>query len=133
MTETVETVIARAMVWADEPFEITDLGHELKQASRIIAALDAAGFSIVPKEPPPGLLISMAMRHNHAFLFAPQTVGGVRVGSGVPPEYRENVLSSMRQLHEEVVGTGFWSPGRDAGYVENFDRAMLAAAREPSP
>ena len=131
MREAVE-VMAIAIAVSDgwrAPFNMHDLQFAVyvRRANAALAALDAAGFVVVPKEPTKGKLISMAIRHNHAFLEPSQTINGMRIG-GTPPEYRENVLTSMRQLHEEVVGTGFWSEDRNDGYVESFDRAMLAAA-----
>ena len=97
-------------------------------AQAAISAIEQAGMAVVPVEPPRGLLVSMALRSKHDFLMAPQQLYSFTIG-GTKPEHRENVLSSMRQLHEEVVGTGFWSPDRDAGYVESFDRAMIEAGR----
>lgn len=108
---TVEEIIARAT------------GGDLRDGETIIEALEKSGYVVVPKEPPRGLLISMAIRDNHAFLVTPHTFENGIITSGVNPEHRESVLSSMRQLYEEVVGTGFWSHERDAGYVESFNRA----------
>ena len=70
------------------------------------------GKALVPIEPPPGLLMSMAIRSDH--------------GLGIPGYYDqpllikanygvtharllELALSEMRKIHEEVVGTGFYS------------------------
>jgi hypothetical protein len=75
----------------------------------------------VPMEPSRGLLVSMAIRTDH--------------GLGVPGHYDamnrmlgktdgvthaqrfENTIGRMRQLHEEVVGAGFYRPEREADYV----------------
>lgn len=51
---------------------------------------------VVPVTPPPGLLNSMGMRHRHDFFMLPE-------------EQKDSIRRSMRQLHEEVVGTGFWN------------------------
>ncbi|MDO9416979.1 hypothetical protein [Pararhizobium sp.] len=87
---------------------------------RILSAIEVSaapatrvpdGWQLVPKEPSDALLKSMAVRYDH--------------GLGVPGYYdkpvfgAENVghekrmtatIATMRQLHEEVVGTGFHRP-----------------------
>lgn len=57
---------------------------------------EVAGLARVPVTPPQGLLNSMGMRHRHDFFMLPE-------------EQKESIRRSMSQLHEEVVGTGFWS------------------------
>lgn len=80
---------------------------------------------LLPKVPPPGLLMSMALRSDH--------------GLGCPGYYDqqpfkdspkgnharrlEATISVMRQLYEEVAGYGFYSPDKEAGYVEMYDAA----------
>jgi hypothetical protein len=104
MPDSIEAIIARAL-----------LGRTATAGAKaIIAALDAAGFVVVPKEPTKGLLTSMAIRHDHGFF------------AGYTDDEREAVLRSMRQLHEEVVGTGFYSPEREDDYL-----AVLAARPKP--
>lgn len=69
----------------------------------------------LPKEPPIGLLMSMAIRFDH--------------GLGVPGHYDqfepgshakklEATLRDMRQLYEEVSGFGFYKPEREAEYAK---------------
>lgn len=57
---------------------------------------DFAGLARVPVSPPQGLLNSMGMRYRHDFFMLPE-------------EQKDSIRRSMRQLHEEVVGTGFWN------------------------
>lgn len=49
----------------------------------------------IPVAPPRSLLISMAVRHRHDFWLLDELV-------------QEHILASMRQIHEEVVGVGFY-------------------------
>lgn len=72
----------------------------------------------------------MAIRHDHAFLINPDP--NARWSSGVKPEHREAVLRSMKQLYEEAIGEGFYSPEREDGYVASFDKAQGAAAPIPA-
>lgn len=55
------------------------------------------GIVTIPIEPTDALLASMAMRLDHSFGLMDE-------------ESRKSLMSSMRQLHEEVVGTGFYKP-----------------------
>ncbi len=100
------------------------------------AALDALaaagrlvpeGWVAVPREPTEGLLMSMALRADHALGcsgYYNQFVFGVSGGGHA--RRLEVAISEARKQHEEVVGTGFYKPERDAEY-----RAMLAAAPQP--
>jgi len=78
----------------------------------------AARLRALVNEPPSlGLLMSMAIRSDHG-LGIPGYYDTKPVQFG--PSHKQHVesaLRSMRQLHEEVVGTGFHSPERDAEYV----------------
>jgi hypothetical protein len=72
--------------------------------------------ALVSRTPTDGLLMSMAIRYDH--------------GLGIPGYYDqpmfegithkqrlESTLRIMRQIHEEVVGTGFYNPAREEFYV----------------
>lgn len=83
---------------------------------RLIKIFSDAGFAVVPKEPTPGLLKSMALRYDHG-IFAPH----FDFGQGCPTvEERQRhidvTLTTMKQLHEEVVGTGFYKPDKEDFY-----------------
>lgn len=66
-----------------------------------------------PPNPPQGLLVSMALRYDHAFLipssYSQQTIVTKRV-----------ILTQMRQLYEEVSGNGFWKPENNESYEKMF-------------
>jgi hypothetical protein len=72
-------------------------------------ALEAEGMVIVPKEPAPALLRSMAIRYDHGLGCPGYYDHPPMQRDGVTHERRlEATISTMRQLHEEVVGTGFY-------------------------
>lgn len=83
----------------------------------------------LPAEPPRGLLMSMAMRYDHA-LGAPgfyDQFAQFGLGHGITHAQRlDGTLRTMRQLYEEVSGHGFYSPERDAWYVEQASAAPAA-------
>lgn len=90
-----------------------------KSTTKAIAALDEyhrileeRGYVVVPREATDGLLVSMALRSRHDF--------GL-----ISLDHRRNYLVCMRQLHEEVVGTGFYSKGKETDY-----RAMIEVTQE---
>ncbi len=71
----------------------------------------------VPKEPPEGLLISMAVRYDHG-LGCPGYYDDSPVQLGPTHAQRlESTISTMRQLYEEVAGFGFYKPEKEASYV----------------
>lgn len=86
-------------------------------------------------EPTPGLLMSMAIRHDHG-LGVPGYYDNLRdmwirpgkVADMMPTHAQvlESTLRQMRQLWEEVAGQGFYSPDKEAEYV-----AILEASRRP--
>ena len=79
-------------------------------------ALDAVKEEIMssfplPKEPPPGLLESMATRLRHDFgLDADDTSP---MASGFTEREREILLNDMRKVYEEVSGHGFYKWPKD--------------------
>jgi hypothetical protein len=104
-------------------------------ANEVLEALTAgkpeqSGWKLVPKEPSRGRLISMAVRHNHAFLINPDP-SATWWSSGVKPEHRESILRNMKQLYEEAIGEGFYSPDKEAGYVTSFEKAQGSASPTP--
>ncbi len=92
---------------ADEFLALKDLHQERE------------GMVLVPADPSPGLLMSMAIRYDHGLgcpgyydaSFFAQTNGFTH------QQRLESVLREMRKLHEEVVGSGFYSPEKDASYA----------------
>ena len=71
----------------------------------------------LPKDPPPGLLMSMAIRFDHA-LGCPGYYDHPPAPNGVTHEQRlKATLSTMRQLYEEVAGYGFYEDGKENEYA----------------
>jgi len=60
----------------------------------------------LPKEPPAGLLYSMAMRYRHDF--GMDHDDSSPMAAGFTKAEREATLATMRQLYEEVAGHGFF-------------------------
>lgn len=93
-----------------------------------LKGIEGIGCVIRPKQPTPGLLMSMAIRADHGLaipgyydqpIFGAENIGHAR--------RLEVALTSARQQHEEVIGTGFYSHEREAAYV-----AMTPAPKEPT-
>lgn len=81
-------------------------------ATAALAAIEAAGAVIVPVEATDDLLMSMAVRYDHG-LGVPGYYDQPMIleASKVSHELRlESTMATMRQLHEEVVGKGFYRP-----------------------
>lgn len=70
----------------------------------------AEALTGLPKEPPAGLLESMAtcLRHDFGLDRDPDQT----IGSGFTADERASMLRDMRKLYEEVQGSGFYK-GRD--------------------
>lgn len=60
----------------------------------------------LPKDPPPGLLWSMALRLRHDFGIDADDTSPM--ACGFTPEEREAMLRDMRRLYDEVAGSGFF-------------------------
>jgi len=117
---------------------ITGLGQNASpfwtnETSReFLSALEAVGLVIVASEPSDALLASMALRSDHG-IFAPGailSIGGGKLAMPTDSDYAErrknrieSTIAKMRQIHEEVVGTGFYSEERAGHYS-----AMISAA-----
>ena len=84
----------------------------------VLEQLSVAALAIVPRKPSEGLLMSMAVRSDHALGcpgYYDQPLLGGKVGAH---EARvQAALREMSKLHEEVVGEGFYRPEHDARYV----------------
>ena len=75
-------------------------------AKRLASQLNSTAGGL-PKEPPPGLLVSMAMRYRHDFgLDAADDDGPISVGTTA--KEREAILAQMRKFYDEVSGNGFF-------------------------
>ena len=90
----------------------------------------ASGHFPLPKEPPPGLLMSMAIRMDHGLGVPGYYDQDFFRASGLTHQQRlEAALVSMRQLYEEVAGYGFHSAAREAhhGSMPQQDCAPISA------
>lgn len=88
------------------------------------------GYVLVPVEPTPGRLMSMAIRSDHA-LGCPGYYDQELLRYPGAPTHQQQLDSAIREAraqYEEVVGAGFYSHEKEADYV-----AMLAARPEVSP
>ena len=81
--------------------------------------------SVAPSEPPPGLLMSMALRMDHG-LGVPGYYDQQMFGSEAPTHKQrlEAALITARQMWEEVTGHGFYRPEKEAEYVQRQKAAM---------
>jgi hypothetical protein len=123
MPKTILALIAEIERLAEENENLRDCRSSVNASvalenESLRAVLD--GMVLVPVAPTPGLLMSMAIRHDH--------------GLGVPGYYDqplmqranhgvsharmvECALSDMRKIYEEVVGSGFFSSAKEADYA----------------
>jgi hypothetical protein len=91
----------------------------MKKLIKLINKLIGPTYVIIPACPPSGLLYSMALRDDHAFGMSDgmtdDKIIELRKNSPIcGNQYltmaeKQNRLNSMRQLHEEVVGKGFYT------------------------
>jgi hypothetical protein len=70
----------------------------------------------VPTNPPIGLLMSMAIRADHG-LGVPGYYDQFKDQGVTHAQRVDAALRQMRQLWEEVVGLGFYSPEKEAEYA----------------
>jgi hypothetical protein len=79
----------------------------------------------LPKEPPPGLLMSMAIRYDHG-LGCPGYYDSFPRFEGDGHQKRlESTLRTMRQLYEEVSGQGFYKPELEGQYVAMLPKSVI--------
>lgn len=124
-----EALVGEVLTAALSTGEIT-----VNRARDVTAALEAAmappeGYVLVPVQPTSGLLMSMAMRADHALGcpgYYDQQMFKID-GHVSHQRMLEVALAEARKQHEEVVGAGFYSPEKEGGYA-----AMLAGRPEVS-
>lgn len=96
------------------PAENTDPDLVLADCKRLLQAPP------LPKDPPPGLLMSMAMRYDHALAMRGfyDQFERLGIGHGITHAQRlDGTLRQMRQIYEEVSGHGFYSPAKEDDYA----------------
>ena len=77
-------------------------------------------------EPSLGLLMSMAIRYDHALgMPGYYDTDAIHKHLGVTHRQRlESTIGTMRQLWQETAGQGFWSPEQDLHYRELYERSL---------
>lgn len=114
-----------------------DRVHSGQEASIPTGGPSTVVVSVVPSE---GLLMSMALRYDHG-LGCPGYYDHPLMGKpGDHARRLASTITTMRQLYEEVVGTGFYSSAREAAYLAMRQAAIsttaqvgIRAADEPLP
>jgi len=82
----------------------------------------------IPKEPTPGVLMSMALRYDHALGCPGYYDGDWTKTTGITHAQRlESTLSHMRKIYEEVARQGFYQDDKECFY------ASMAIAAQPAP
>jgi len=77
------------------------------------------------REPPPGLLMSMALLYDYGLGY-PGYYDEMKFGELQGPSHAqrlESTLATMRQLFDEIVGQGFYSTDKEEFYAAMKDRA----------
>lgn len=98
------------------------------------AAFRALRRERVPRTPPIGLLMSMAVRMDHALAcpgYYDQPMQQVGAGGQSHAQMLEAAMRQMRQIYEEVSGYGFYRPERDDEYVALHDATQASEGGEP--
>lgn len=106
----------------------------LDRASTLPSSDVPAGYCLAPIEPSNALLMSMAIRYDHAlalpgyydqfsaFMAKSNTPDGALVHVATHAQRLASTLSTMRQLHEEVVGKGFYNPLDESRHQSFFEQ-----------
>lgn len=85
----------------------------------VLAQVEQADLALVSRVPTPGLLMSMAIRHDHALGCPGYYDQPLFAGQQISHQQRlDAALREMKRLHEEVVGRGFYQSDREAAYVQ---------------
>jgi len=102
--------------WAPHITRCNDL--EIKAFARAVEAALGAQPQEPLSNPTPGLLMSMAIRYDHALAIPGYYDHPFFAKDGITHAQRlESTLRVMRQLWEEVTGNGFYRPEKEAEYA----------------
>lgn len=88
-----------------------------KKAEQPPAANAAQDVVTIPVNPTDGLLMSMALRYDHGLGLAGYYDQFPRWEGDTHEKRLAATISDMRKIHEEVVGTGFYRPEKEADYI----------------
>ena len=84
-------------------------------------------FKPLPKTPPPGLLMSMAVRYDHGLGCPGYYDQPLLARNGLTHADRLKLaLQNMAKIYEEVSGYGFYKPDKEDGYVAMRDDALVS-------
>ncbi len=121
------------MIKIEELLVQLEQGDELqKQAADVIRQLSGdlpQNYILVSQKPSQGLLISMATRFRHDFMMPSreeiqqqnqqnQIPDSPFLAFNMTQREKDNLLTSMNQLHEEMVREGFYQPSFENRYVK---------------
>lgn len=77
------------------------------------------------KQPPIGLLMSMALRFDHGLALPGYYDQPLFASEGITHKQRlESTINQMRQLWEEVAGEGFYKPEYEDVYAAKYREVM---------
>ncbi|MNU30408.1 hypothetical protein D3C71_188930 [compost metagenome] len=94
-------------------------GFRLRPRAEFADIFVPKGHVVVPVKPTDELLMSMAVRYDHGLGLPGYYDQELFSGSGITHAQRlEAALTTMRQIHEEVVGEGFHRPTKAGGPKE---------------
>jgi len=112
---------------------VTNRSHPAPPTESLTAVVPK-GYVVVPVEPTDELLLSMAVRYDHGLGIPGYYDQELFASSGVSHARRlESAIGTMRQLHEEVVGTGFYRPKKQDGGIACTETLSDASAeKEPA-
>jgi hypothetical protein len=105
-----------AYIGSDDPGYVFTIKLQLRDA--IIDILEKRKIGL-PKEPPLGLLMSMAIRYDHALGIPGYYDQQIFEGEGNCGHMKrlQSTLTTMSQLYEEVAGYGFYQPSKETIYA----------------
>lgn len=93
--------------------------YRLKFLETLASHVETEEHVVVPVKPTDALLLSMAVRYDHGLGIPGYYDQELFSGSGLTHARRlEAALTTMRQLHEEVVGKGFYRSNKAGGAGE---------------
>lgn len=95
-----------------------------EQALRAHLRTTPEGYRLVPVEPTPGKLMSMAIRDDHG-LGMPGYYDQPLFTGATHAQRLSAAIARARQAHEEVVGVGFYRESKEQEYAD-----LLAASQE---
>jgi hypothetical protein len=126
MIPTIEDIVAGLIAGTYTAQQAIAWLYKHKELSAEQSALAALSGVRVPVEPTDGLLMSIAMRFDHAIampgFYDQQMLGGK---PGDHARRLSSLIADARRAHEEIVGKGFYAPERE----DDYKASLLAASQ----